>query len=182
MTRQVADIVIYDNREYLISGIIGKGLLTPIDLGLTPCTMSTACYRGYICSYKFVDDKLYLTEMLVRTADEQFPVINGVSAMPFYGASQYQDLKVFCNLSGGLVLVRDELRIPAVVPNPSCFGTVIEIILINGQIEQAIDHSETMHDIRRRMDEVPDSHSHWRIKMEIEWSFVSGYKEQPVIC
>ena len=183
MTTQAPDIVIYDNLEYVLAGLKGKGLLTPVELGINPFMMSTACYRGYICQYEFIDDKLYLTGMRVRTADNQYPVVGDVSATLLFDViGQYQNLKIFCRFSGGLILVRDVLLcVHGVIPTPSSYCTVIEIILEDGKIEQVIDHSEKMDYIRRRIDNLPDSSDKWNIIKEIEWSFVSGYKEQPVV-
>ena len=184
MTTQIPDIVVYRNCEYEIAGVSGEGLLTPIIFGISLYMMSTACYRGYICKYEFRDDRLYLTEMDIRTADDQYPVIEGVPAhIVDEVIGQYYGLQIFCKLSGGIILVRDQLRKCAVVCNPSCFRTVIEIIVTNGQVEEVIDHSGAMQDIRRRIKEVKviDPKDRWRIEQEIEWSFAPGYKEQPLI-
>ncbi len=144
--------------------------------------ISTACYRGYVCKYEFTDDRLYLIEMEVRTADNQYPVIQGVSARVMYDdIAQYDGLRISCNLSGGVILVRDQLKRCVVVCNPSCFRTVIEIVMSNGQVEALIDHSGAMHDIRRRMDAITDSSDRWSIRKEIEWSFAPGYEERPLV-
>jgi hypothetical protein len=181
LTVQTPDVVIYENHKYEVAGLKGKGLLTPTDLGISPSMMATNCYRGYICQYEIIDQKLYLTGMKVRTADNQYPVVDEVSAtLLFKIIGKYQNLKIFCEFSGGLVLVRDALsRSRVVVPIPSSFRTVIELILENGKMEQLIDHSEKMPDIRRQVDEVPDSSNKRNLISKIEWSFVSGYKQQP---
>ena len=183
LTRQTPDTVIYDNTKYALAGLKGTGLLKPTDLGITPCIMATFCYRGYICQYELIDENLYLKNMKVRTMENQYPIVGAVSPTLSLGiVGHYEDLNLFCKFSGGLILVRDALpRIRSVTPNPPSFSTVIEMILNDGNLEQLIDHSKKMDELRSQIDNVPDSSNKWNIISKIEWSFVSGYEKQPAM-
>ncbi len=81
MTAQIPDLVIYRDQEYSIVGMKGSGLPDPSEFGLSPGMMSTACYRGYYCNYTVRDDHLILTHLVVQSADDHYPVIDGVAPL-----------------------------------------------------------------------------------------------------
>ena len=60
MTNQSPDTVFYNDDKYLIAGLKGTGLFRPLDFGIATYVMSTACYRGYICQYKLIENRLHL--------------------------------------------------------------------------------------------------------------------------
>jgi hypothetical protein len=155
MTHQAPDKVIYKGQEFILAGLKGNGLFRPIDFGITSEMIGcmTACYRGYCCKYKIIDEKLFLVELSVITgASDQIPLIEGVAAKtgPFY---DYQNLKILCPLSGGLVMVRNLLGLNLDFPSPLEFEIVVEVLFEQGMLQREIDHSIEMAGLRQTVDE-----------------------------
>jgi len=63
MTAQIYDTVAYHNQEYVLLSINGSHLFQPQLHGVTPATFSTACWRGYHCSYQVIDELLQLRKL-----------------------------------------------------------------------------------------------------------------------
>lgn len=63
MTAQISDTIIYTNKLFSIAGVNGAGLFNPADYGIEPVITSTACYRGFCCTYTVVDKFLQLNKV-----------------------------------------------------------------------------------------------------------------------
>ncbi len=70
MTAQISDEVIYRGKSYGIAGINGSGLFDPSEHGLNPAMISTACWRGYHCTYEVADGLLLLTKVNIGLGGE----------------------------------------------------------------------------------------------------------------
>jgi hypothetical protein len=70
MTAQISDVVVYRRKTHCIAGINGSGLFDPAGHGITPVTISTACWRGYHCTYEVADGTLLLTKLNVGLGGE----------------------------------------------------------------------------------------------------------------
>jgi hypothetical protein len=66
MTGQIPDTVKLDGTTYSITAVDGEGLFKPDEHGLQPHFMSTACWRGIVCSYVVQDDLLLLDRLEIR--------------------------------------------------------------------------------------------------------------------
>ena len=66
MTFQVHYRFRYQAREFAIAAFPGNGLFVPGAFGLTPVWMSTACYRGYQCTYEVADAMLMIRELQIQ--------------------------------------------------------------------------------------------------------------------
>ena len=51
MTAQISDSVRFEGRTYSLVGVNGSGLFDPEALGLRAVASSTACWRGFYCTY-----------------------------------------------------------------------------------------------------------------------------------
>src|SRR6185436_7356276 len=81
MTKQIPDIVLYKGQEFILAGLKGTRLFTPIDFGISSemTGVMTACYRRYFCGYDCIDNELFLVELtIVRGDGAELPVIEGV--------------------------------------------------------------------------------------------------------
>jgi hypothetical protein len=58
MTGQIADTVVYDGEGHVVTGVSGGGLFELEAYRMAPDRVSTACWRGYVCSYAIRDDRL----------------------------------------------------------------------------------------------------------------------------
>jgi hypothetical protein len=156
MTKQIPDKVLYKGQEFILAGLKGRGLPKPIDFGILPemTGIATACYRGYFSKHECSESKLFLVELsVIQNNQENLPLIEGVSAktdnLLF---SRYQNLKIFCPLSGGLVIVQNPTIHAGHFPNPIDFSEVMELIFENGFLQKEIDHSRKMKDLRQRIE------------------------------
>jgi len=78
MTIQISDKVLYDDSKYdLIACTGGKNIFDPSAHGITPAMINTACWRGYISTYNIKDNVLYLEKLVIQSANENYPEING---------------------------------------------------------------------------------------------------------
>jgi hypothetical protein len=168
MTKQIPDKVLYKGREFILAGLKGTGICTPIDFGISREMMgiATACYRGYVCHYACIDNRLFLIWLgILQEEDVELPFIAGISATPYSILfSSHENLKIQCPLSGGLLLVRNPVGLEDDVPSPWDFKEVIEVLFEDGMLQQEIDHSKTVAALRKSVD---------------DWSFVSDYERQP---
>lgn len=81
MTNQMADRVIYEGQSHRPISIAGKGLPQPHNFGLDPFPISSACWRGFYCEYRIRKDQLWLTHLVSRHTGDQYPIIDGTTAL-----------------------------------------------------------------------------------------------------
>jgi hypothetical protein len=70
MTAQISDSVVYRGKPHGIAGINGSGLFDPSGHGVRPVMISTACWRGYYCTYEVADGTLLLTKVNIGLGEE----------------------------------------------------------------------------------------------------------------
>ena len=66
MTTQMKDTVLFSAEAFDLAEEKGKGLFEPHKHGLSPVLMSTACRRGYLCTYDVVENSLRLHRLLIK--------------------------------------------------------------------------------------------------------------------
>jgi hypothetical protein len=224
MTKQIPDRVKYKSQEFVMAGLNGTGLFIPGDFGISSEMMgiTTACYRGYYCTYECIGNLLFLVELVIvhrHGKDIELPVIEAIppksiSIKPgIILFNYYQELKIPCPFSGGLILTSNPINAVGHFPAPIEFETVIEILVQEGILQKEIDHSCSVAGLRKQitqLDEMLKSNTELaevlrkrdlkeivsdpetrlfqeyiekinKIRNELEWSFVSGYKQQPSI-
>lgn len=69
MTAQISDTVLYHKKSCAIAGINGSGLFDPVQYGIKPAMISTACWRGYYCTYEVADTSLFLTQLNIGLSE-----------------------------------------------------------------------------------------------------------------
>jgi hypothetical protein len=70
MTAQITDRVVYRGKPHSIAGINGSGLFDPSEHGLRPVMISTACWRGFHCTYEVAEGSLLLTQVNIGLREE----------------------------------------------------------------------------------------------------------------
>ena len=89
-----------NGEKFSLVGLKGQGLFTPKDFGITPYFTCTACWRGYVMEYHFIDDQLILAGIKVNVNDP--PKINDVE--PQKGDNlfkyHYNNLELKTNFTG----------------------------------------------------------------------------------
>jgi hypothetical protein len=71
MTAQFQDTVHLGAAAYALTAIDGTGLFDPAAHSLTPTALSSACWRGFICTYRVEQDALLLTHLEIALSKEQ---------------------------------------------------------------------------------------------------------------
>jgi hypothetical protein len=72
MTEQISDSFEYEGRHYSIVDVNGDSLFNPIQYGIKPVSWSTACWNGYLCTYKIQHQMLYLNTLKVCLTKPSF--------------------------------------------------------------------------------------------------------------
>lgn len=160
MTAQIPDRFIYRGEEYALVGKKGGGLLTPLDFGMRPVMIHTACYRGFYCAYLATEDGLYLTEMTVRTADDVYPVVGTYHPIVGDYTAIYSDMRILTNFTGKLRLAKDfieELYIHMGFQKPSAFRTVLDFQFNEGALQTITDLSAYYAEMRGKFKEQYES-------------------------
>lgn len=63
MTAQMPETVRIKAKHYALCGVRGEGLFNPEHHGLETAAPHTACWRGFVCGYAIVDNRLVLDEI-----------------------------------------------------------------------------------------------------------------------
>ena len=152
MTAQIADTVLYQGERYHLVG--GGPLYDPRQDGMEPSMFSTACWRGYICTFAVTGNGLLLHELTLHVAGGAFRPINGVRPHAEGGRATYRDLNLALAHSGELLLGAEPL--PAWYthmgyPQPHGYATVIALAFEGGRLIEVRDLSADMAALRARL-------------------------------
>ncbi|MFW9922381.1 MAG: hypothetical protein ACFFDW_03730 [Candidatus Thorarchaeota archaeon] len=164
MTAQIPDRVMYNGERYDLIGIKGSELFYPEAYGLKLIMAGTACYNGYILTFKCDNDEFILDELLIRTQEE--PVeINNIRAEKYEGnwapmfSHHYSNLQLKRNFTGEIIIAREfieEMYVHMGYQSPRAFRQVYRLKIIEDKIMEVIDLSKTMEE-KRREDPFKDS-------------------------
>ena len=176
MTAQMHDIILINEKVFSIVGVYGGELFKPQSVGITPFSVITSCWRGYVCQYKVSNDKLLLDELQVFTRMESVPTQEQTfvtqKAPSIKGVSPTGNHPIFNNFYEGV-----ELEIPFTGNilagdgfiqslyvhmgfHPAWkYQTVLELTIDHGTVLGIRDISAQMEQLRGKMTEpshVPD--------------------------
>jgi len=156
LTAQIPDRVIFRDEEYELIGLAGGELFNPVQFGMEPAMISTACYRGFYATYELTGDVLYLQQVTLREKHGKYPPIQGIEAEcdPFRGEilqGTYHSLDFPMPFSGKLRLAKDfieELYVHMGFQDATAFRTVYDLTLEAGKLVEVEDRSEEVEKIR----------------------------------
>lgn len=197
MTAQVQDSVYYLGEEHHLATFSGGEPFCPLDAGYRPVMASTACWRGYVCSYEVKDDQLRLRELWIShqpgdapiTRRQQPPDLHGTRAdrneKSYVGEWHFTDVGLPLNYSGGLVIGRE--FIPALYVHMGFhpawkYQHVRELVFEQGRLIEARDASNEMAQLRTRVqNELKPNSKAMRPEIEswIADCFSRDYKKAP---
>jgi hypothetical protein len=154
-TAQIADTVTYEGTTHSLIGVSGEGLFDPSAHGLGPASVTTACWRGYVCQYGIQESMILLTGLSICLREEaQYPEIGGRKPSfsdDFLGGAVYEYLDIPMGFSGGLLLGRDfiqELYVHMGFQKPHAYREVKEVLFSDGRVLGVRDHSGRMQQLR----------------------------------
>jgi hypothetical protein len=172
MTAQIPDTILIDEKGFSIVGVNGDELFTPQSVGITPVAVMSTCWRGYICEYKIIDNKLILNRLQLsfglddmseeerKFVHQKSPPINGVSPTGTHPAFSniYEGLNLEIHFTGG-ILAGDgfikQLYVHMGFHPAWKYQTVFELIFENGNVQEIRNVSAQVEQIRSRMTEQP---------------------------
>jgi hypothetical protein len=155
MTAQIPDVVRYRGAEYEVIGLDGSEPFDPATLGFRPVPMSTACWRGYLCSFGIARGRLRLNRLVVNDPEHGYPPINGIepavqrgpalgSDEECIGCAQYVGLRLPLDFTGRIRLARDflpERYVHMGLQSPDAYSTVLDFAFQDGRVVGTLDRS-----------------------------------------
>jgi hypothetical protein len=162
VTAQVHDLVTHGDTTYSLVGVDGEGLFDPADHGVEVVSASTACWRGFACTYAVVGGGLRLValeaqvpEELLEDAARRLPDVFGVAPTPSRVCGPlYDRLDRAVVFTGGLLLgdgfLRDLYRHMGFHPAWK-YERVVELLFTDGGLTGAHDRSAEMAAFRDRI-------------------------------
>jgi hypothetical protein len=175
MTAQFSDPVEYRGQSYVIAGINGEGLFDPAEHGMKPVGKCTACWRGFVCTYR-VDGQRLLLDRLAICLEGPAAALFGVQPKPDQGQIPlfdviYEGLRHSVPYSGGLLLARDfirELYVHMGFHPTWKYRVVHELVFRDGELMQEADRSEQIAEFRREIAHRPLEPGYGAKRSEIE--------------
>jgi hypothetical protein len=119
MTAQISEQVGYRGKRHSIAGVNGSGLFDPSEHGIQPVTISTACWRGYHCTYEVAEGSLLLTSVTVGLDEEHRALAERGEGPRLFGkvprrypvrGHVYDGLREVMPFTGGLLLADGFIR------------------------------------------------------------------------
>lgn len=193
MTAQVSDSFALHGETYAIAGVNGDSLYDPATHDLQPIMLSTACWRGFVCTYTVTDDQLLLTRLAIGitkpgTRDrlsgdgpERFGVKPRFDRLDGH---IYEPISEPVAFSGGVLIARDFVRDLYVHMgfHPAWkYREVHELIFEAGRLQSCEDRSEAVAGIRDQLAAArlsPDPGNSDDVKAWIERTFSLDYQRQ----
>ena len=109
MSMQYTDPFVWDGKEWVFLAASNVyRLFNPYKFKLEPIMWSTACYKGFIISFRVTDDLLYLDRLLVHCFDDKYPPINNVLPEKYDGSvMEYKNINLRLSYSGNIIVGSD---------------------------------------------------------------------------
>jgi hypothetical protein len=160
MTAQINDSFLLQDQKFSLVGFDSESLFHPAEYGMQPLPRITSCWRGFVCTYKTLYNRLFLDTLQVNL-DQEGPAIHNVRPeFPAGGTfnNVYHELNLHIDYSGGM-LVADgfirELYVHMGFPPAWKYETVFELIFSDGTLLEKKDVSQQMAELRRKMTRKP---------------------------
>ncbi|MEO1246551.1 MAG: hypothetical protein AAFX56_12810 [Pseudomonadota bacterium] len=157
-TPQATGHVRYQDETYSIVERKGE-LPSPGSFGIQAASISTAMRSGYYSDYSVIDGQFLLSKMLVRSATDEYPIINGVEAevdcSEIRGETHcspgvYNDLNLPVPFTGKFRVARGFIEdcYDHRQAEPQMFEEVLDLTFEDGTIVEARDRSKEVQSIQ----------------------------------
>jgi len=145
MSQQVTDPFIWEGEEWIFLRADDiYSLFDPEKYGLKPEAPHTACWKGFVVSFELKDNRLYLKNLLVNTADDEYPDINGVSAAKS-GISfhEYKNLDIELLYSGTIIVGKKMKKefLGRAFTGPHSYSKTYELKFEEGMLKNSVETS-----------------------------------------
>jgi RNA polymerase-binding transcription factor DksA len=126
MTRQIDDVVYYCGNPYSLADLDGPSLVVPEEYRTSH--RSTACWRGFVCTYEVMDNRFFVIQQPGRLRQ----------LVPFTGAMLLGNDYIM-DLWG------------MITPDAYKYRTVHELVFQDGQLMEEHDRSEQVAEFRKML-------------------------------
>jgi hypothetical protein len=180
MTAQINDVVLYRGREHDLAGISGTGFFDPAEHGLQPHGFSTACWRGFHCTYEVAEQSLFLTRLNIGLSLDDRAALEAGGGPRLFGRAPRRytirghsvnvhtgetktswdssdflvdGFRELIPFTGGLLLGAgfiSRMYVHMGFHPPYKYRVVHELIFESGRLVEECDRSEQMAELRRR--------------------------------
>lgn len=181
MTAQISDSFLFQEQRFSLVGVNGGNLFHPAAFGMQPLPRVTSCWRGYVCTYKTRDNKLFLDTLQINLGQEG-PSINNLRPV-FSSAGTfdniYQNLDLHIDFTGGMLVANGFIQALYVHMgfHPAWkYETVHELVFTQGHLIETKDVSRQMAELRDRMSRQPLQHGTDASGQELEDWIASTFK------
>jgi hypothetical protein len=158
MTRQVANLIIYEGEKYELLGDSTGRLPMVKQYGMQPQSWSTGHQYGYVAEYAIVNQQLILTSLMINDAAGHYPEIGGIRPVVkgHYGVPVYELLSEPMPISGAITVGKGEPEkwFSADIRSVHDYVDALRITLRDGIIQSVEDISEPATAIRRAMQKI----------------------------
>ncbi len=106
MTAQMHDSFLLQDQRFSLVSFGSEGLFQPAAYGMQPLPRVTSCWRGYVCTYKTLYNKLVLDTLQVNLSQEGPALQNIRPEVPARGMfnNVYHELGLHMDYSGGMLV------------------------------------------------------------------------------
>jgi hypothetical protein len=181
MTAQIPDSFLLQDQAFSIVGVNGSGLFDPLSYNLNPLPRITSCWRGFVCTYKTLHNKLLLDILQVNLGDAG-PAIHAIE--PVFNPKStfdntYSNLHLSIDFTGGLLVAHgflQQLYVHMGFHPAWKYETVFELVVSQGNLLETRDVSQQMAELRDRMIRRPLEPGAQSTKQELEGWVASTFK------
>ena len=160
MTAQINDWFLFQDQKFSLVGVKGGNLFHPAAYGMQPLPRMTSCWRGFVCTYKTLDNALLLDTLQINLGQEG-PLINHLQ--PVFSTTStfdniYPDLNLHIDFTGGMLVASGFIQALYVHMgfHPAWkYETVFELTFSQGSLLETKDVSERMAELRKEMAQKP---------------------------
>jgi hypothetical protein len=170
MTGQASDSVVFQRKEYSLAEFEGKGLFDPNNYGIQPQDMTTACWRGFVCTYKVYRRRLKLFNLSINIQSREYQKLFDVLNIDLDPKSpeierydRLSNLSFDVEFSGTMLIARDFIQnfyVHMGFQSAFSYQNVYALEFNQGRLEKADDVSPEMEDLRRSYVQRPQNHEH----------------------
>lgn len=161
MTIQISPHLQYQGIEYTAINVKSRlfdDYFNPAQYGFSPSPLSSACWAGYTCFFKVETDILFLDTVTINEAKDFKPFLFNQPPetrkrfSDMEGKLIYRNLKKPIIFTGSIFIANDYISshyIPRGYEASNLpYKTIIQLVFQHGILIKAIDHSETMQELR----------------------------------
>jgi hypothetical protein len=160
MTAQISDSFLFQEQRFSLVGVNGGNLFHPETFGMQPLPRITSCWRGFVCTYKTLDNRLVLDTLQINLGQEGPPINNLRPVFSSAGTFDniYHDLNLQIDFTGGMLVAIGFIQALYVHMgfHPAWkYETVFELVFSQGHLLETKDVSRQMAELRDRMARQP---------------------------